>query len=360
MIEKVYFGEMENGQPVYRYVLTNGNGLAASFLDLGATWYSMTAPDREGRMADVLLGSASVDGCLRNGGHLGETVGRNANRIGGASFELNGKTVSLEANDGANNLHSGTSYYGKRIWKAEILEETGKQDGDPAGKADRIAFSLESPDGDQGFSGNASIRVTFALTGDNELQIHYEAVCDQDTVMNLTNHAYFNLAGHQSGPVLGQQVFIDADRITAADAASIPTGELRPVQGTPMDFTVMKPIGRDIDAAYDQLQFAGGYDHNWVLNHAPGQYALAAKARDEESGREMEVWTDLPGIQFYTGNYLDFKLPGKEGKLYTAREGYCFETQYFPDAVHHPQFPSPILKKGEKYDSRTSYRFAAR
>ncbi len=348
MIEKKKFGELADGREVFRYILSNRSGVRASVLDLGAVWNSMEVPDRDGKMADVILGYDSVEAYMKNGGHLGEIVGRNANRIGKAQFTLGGKTFILEKNDGENNLHSGTSYYRDRIWKAETKEENGKSS---------VIFSLESPDGDQGYPGAASLCVTYTLTEDNGFEIHYEVVCDQDTVMNPTNHAYFNLAGHGSGSAMAQQVWIDADCMTAADAESIPTGEIRNILGTPMDFTQMKPIGRDIDMDYDQLKFGSGYDHNWVLKHEAGKLSLFAKAWDEKSGRLMEMYTDLPGVQFYTGNFLKSEIPGKDGVLYNPREGYCFETQFYPDAINKPEFPSPILRKGEKFDSTTVYRF---
>lgn len=348
MYKKVKFGELPDGQPVHQYTLVNRNGLSASFLDMGGIWTNMMAPDRNGEMADVVLGYDCVEAYQQNGGHLGEIVGRNANRIGQAKFTLNGKTYELTANDGRNNLHSGTDFYRNRIWKAEVAEKDGVSE---------LTFSLESPDGDQGYPGNARISVSYTLTDENELKIQYYMICDQDTVANMTNHAYFNLAGHKSGSAVAQRVWIDADTITAADSESIPTGEIRAVWGTPMDFTEMKPIGREIDEDYDQLKYGSGYDHNWVLNHEPGVLSLAAKAWDEASGRMMEVYTDLPGIQFYTGNYLESKVPAKEGVSYHTREGYCFETQYHPDSVNHPEFPSPILKEGKEYRTTTIYKF---
>ena len=349
MYEKVKFGELPNGQEVHEYTLINKNGLSASFLDLGGIWVSMMAPDKTGAMADVVLGYDTVEAYLGNGGHLGEIVGRNANRIGKAQFTLNGTLCRLTANDGPNNLHSGTDYYRNRVWDAAIRET---DDG-----VSELCLSLQSPDGDQGYPGNARISVSYTLTDENELKIQYYMICDQDTVANMTNHAYFNMAGHQSGSAMGQEVWIDADAVTAADAESIPTGEIRPVKGTPMDFTQMKPIGRDIDADYDQLRYGGGYDHNWVLNHEPGTFSLCAKACDTASARAMEVYTDLPGVQFYTGNFLEARLPGKDGILYHKREGYCFETQYHPDSVNRLEFPSPFLKEGNEYRTTTVYKF---
>lgn len=348
MYKKEHFGVTPDGEQVDRYTLTNKNGVSASFLSLGGIWNSMITPDKRGAMADVVLGYDSVEACLKNGGHLGEIVGRNANRIGGAKFTLNGKEYQLCANNGPNNLHSGPDFYRNRIWKTE-LSETGTET--------TITFSLESPDGDQGYPGNAKISVSYTLTYDDALKIQYHLICDADTIANMTNHSYFNLAGHNSGEVLSQMVWIDADRYTPMDEVSIPIGELAPVKGTPMDFTVMKMIGRDIDEDFEQLKFGSGYDHNWVLNHKPGELSLCARAYDESSGREMEVFTDLPGVQFYTGNYLESIIPGKAHTSYRARQGYCFETQFYPNAVNMPEVPSPILKAGQEYNSTTIYKF---
>lgn len=343
---KTSFGTMENGAEVFRYTLSNENGVSASFTDLGGIWLTMVVPDRDGHLDDVVLGYDTVEKCTGLGGHLGEIVGRNANRIGGAEFTLNGTTYMLEQNSGKNNLHSGPDYYRNRIWDTEV-EETGL--------GTKITFSLFSPDGDQGYPGNANIAVSYTLTPDNSLKLDYHMVADADTVANFTNHSYFNLAGHQSGTAMAQQVWIDADTFTVADETSIPTGELAPVEGTPMDFTTMKAIEQDINADYEPLIFAGGYDHNWVLNHPEGELALSAKAYDEKSGRIMEVYTDLPGVQFYTAN--SFSGAGKDNTQYVPRCGYCFETQYFPDAINKPGFPSPVLKAGEEYQTTTIYKF---
>ncbi len=346
MVKQTFFGKMDDGREVSRYTLTNKNGVSASFLDLGAIWSTMLVPDRDGKLADVLLGHETVADCLTSDGHLGEAVGRNANRIGGAGFTLNGIEYKLTANDGPNNLHSGLDFYRNRIWMAEYKADVNT-----------VSFLLESPDKDQGYPGNAWIRVTYTLTDDDEVRIHYEATCDQDTIFNMTNHAYFNLAGHDSGSALSQLVYIESDAITAVDSVLIPTGEIRKVMGTPMDFSDFKPIGRDIEADYDQLKLGGGYDHNWILNHDAGAFSLSAAAIDEKSGRKMEVYTDLPGVQFYTGNFLDGNVSGKGGVKYGKRHGYCFETQYYPNAVNMPGFASPVVKKGDKYDTITSYKF---
>ena len=321
--KKEAFGTLENGAAVSKYTLTNENGVSAAFTDLGGIWLEMKVPDRNGKLADVLLGYDSVEDILTKSGHLGEIVGRNANRIGGAAFTLNGITYALVINSGSkNNLHSGPDFYRSRLWDADVEA------------------------------------VSYTLTPDNSLRLDYLMVSDADTIANFTNHAYFNLAGHDAGSVLTQKVWIDADTYTIPDAESIPTGVLEPVKGTPMDFTELKTIGDEIDADYEPLKNAGGYDHNWVLNHAPGELALSARAVDEASGRTMDVYTDLPGVQFYTANGLKGQI-GKGGVLYDPRYGYCFETQYFPDAVNKPQFASPIVKAGEEYKTTTIYHFDA-
>ena len=345
---KVKFGELPDGRQVDLYTLTNAQGISASFTDLGGVWVSMMVPGRDGTMEDVVLGYDTVEKYLQNPPHLGAPIGRNANRIGGAKFTLNGVTYELAVNNGPNNLHSGPDLYHERLWETEV---------DECSLGTRISFSLMSPDGDQGYPGNAEITVSYTLADDNSLIIDYHMVSDQDTVANFTNHAYFNLAGHGAGEILQQEVWIDADTFTIADADLIPTGELTPVEGTPMDFRVMKAIGRDIGADYEPLVTAGGYDHNWVLNHPAEEVSLAARAKDPASGRVMEVYTDLPGMQFYTANFLKPEIEGKEHAVYDKRGAYCFETQYYPDAINKPEFPSPVLMAGEEYKTRTIYHF---
>ncbi len=345
---KETFSTLENGAVITKYILTNEHGLKAAFTDLGGIWLEMWVPDKHGTLTDVVLGYDEPEKYLHQDAHFGEIVGRNANRIGSATCTIDGITYALVINDnGVNNLHSGPDFLRNRIWDAEVSEtENGT----------KITFSLFSPDGDQNYPGNADIRVSYTLTNADEIRIDYHMTCDEDTIANFTNHAYFNLAGQASGSAMHQKVWIDADQFTIADQYSIPTGELVPVKGTPMDFTTLKSIDQDIEADYEPLKFAGGYDHNWVLNHKEGELALCAKAVDEASGRVMEVCTDLPGIQFYTGNFLS-PMEGKEKAVYDKRQGYCFETQYFPDAVNKPQFASPILKGGDIYSTTTIYKF---
>lgn len=345
---KKEFGTMPDGRTAYLYTLENENGTIAQFTDLGAIWVSMQVRDKKGTLDDVVLGYDTFENYRLNPPHIGATVGRNANRIANGTFEINGVTYPLAINNGPNNLHSGPDYYDRRLWDAEASEGTN---------GTQVSFSLSSPDGDQGFPGNAEITVTYTLTPDDSVMIHYHMVCDQDTLANFTNHSYFNLAGQASGDAMNQMAWINADTFTPNDEFSIPTGEIRPVAGTPMDFTTMKTIGKDINENYDQLVLGNGYDHNWVVNGWDGEVNLIAKAYDPVTGRAMDVYTDLPGVQFYTANFLTDELPGKHGAVYGKRTAYCFETNYYPDAIHKPQFPSPVLKAGEEYDTTTIYHF---
>lgn len=343
------FGRLPNGQEITEYVLTNSRGVTASFLDLGGIWRQMLVPDRDGKLEDVVLGYDTVEAYLADTYNFGALVGRNANRIGGAWLELGGVRYSLAVNSGvADNLHSGPDLYGWRKWQAQPVKVEGQ---------DALQLSLFSPDGDQGYPGNARIQVTYLLTEDDGVEIRYHMETDADTICNLTNHSYFNLDGHDAPGAMEHQVWINAKRFLPTDEYSIPTGELAPVAGTPMDFTQSKPISRDLEADYDQLTMAHGYDHNWVLDHPLGELALSAEVYAPKTGRKMEVWTTLPGVQFYTGNYMSEGTPGKDGAQYGHRGGYCFETQYYPDAIHHPEQPSPILRAGCGADSRTVYRF---
>ena len=347
--KKELWGNMPDGREVYRYTLVNRNGVSASFTNLGAVWVTMNVPDQNGKETDVVLGYDSVSDYLLNPPHFGAPIGRNANRIAGAKYTLNGKEYKLEANNSTNNLHSGPDLYHTRLWDSEAEEsELGTS----------VSFSLFSPDGDQGFPGNANITITYTLTPDNSLELSYHMICDEDTVANFTNHSYFNLDGQDGGYALKQRVWIDADTYTRSDEISIPTGEYTPVKGTPMDFTTMKPIEQDMDQPYEALVLGNGYDHNWVLNHPKKEMSLCAAAESDRTGIKMEVYTDLPGMQFYTANFLNGDMAGKGGAVYDRRFCYCFETQYYPNAVNMPQFPSPVLKAGEEYHTKTIYKFS--
>lgn len=347
--KKELWGNMPDGREVYLYTLVNRNGVSASFTNLGAVWVNMNVPDRDGAVVDVVLGFDSAEEYLLNPPHFGAPIGRNANRIAGAKFSINGKEYKLEPNNGPNNLHSGPDLYQSRLWDSEAEEND---------LGTSVSFSLFSSDGDQGFPGNANITITYTLTPDNSLDISYYMICDADTVANFTNHSYFNLDGLNGADAMKQRVWIDADTYTRADEGSIPTGEFIPVKGTPMDFTVMKPIEQDINENYEALIFGGGYDHNWVLNHPQGEVSLCAASESDKTGIRMEVYTDLPGIQFYTANFLKNGMTGKGGAVYEKRCCYCFETQYYPDSVNKPEFQSPVLKAGEEYKTTTIYKFS--
>lgn len=337
------FGETKSGNMARLFTIRNSRGMEVTVSDLGAVLVSVLVPDKNGDPCDVVLGCDNPAGYEKADPFLGAVVGRNANRIKNASFTLNGKRYELCKNDGNNNLHSGMDFFIQRMWEVKRSEDMS------------ITFALHSPEGDQGYPGSAEIEVTYTLTEENEVKIDYEAVPSEDTVLNMTNHSYFNLNGHASGNVLEQEVWIDADAYTRADAESIPTGELTDVTGTPMDFRKKKAIGRDIEQDYEALNFGKGYDHNYVLNNH-GTYAKVAEMSAKESGITMEVYTDLPGMQLYTGNFLSDEC-GKGGAVYRMRQAACFETQYFPDAVNQESFKGPVCKGGCTYRTTTAYKF---
>lgn len=344
------FGKTKDGKTVKSYTLTNKNGVSAEFLDYGAVLVSLFTPDRNGHMEDIVLGYDSVAGYENTTTYIGAFVGRNCNRLADGRFVIDEKEWFLEKNDnGKNNLHSGAVGYNNVMYEAETTEEDGEY---------MVEFSRLSPDGEQGFPGNLDVTVAYTLTDENELIIEYLAVPDRDTIVNLTNHSYFNLAGHKSGDVLKQKLYLYADSFTPADANMIPTGEIRLVEGTPMDFREGKPLGQDINKDYEPLLLAGGYDHNYVLGEvAEDAVELAAKAVDEASGRCMEVYTNRPGMQLYTGNFLKQEKGGKEGMTYEKHAGFCLETQAYPDTPNKPAFPATVVRAGEKFDSTTVYRF---
>ncbi len=346
-VSKKLFGKTKNGEEVTIYTLKNDKGMTATFLDYGAVLVNLLVPDANGKFDDVVLGYDTVAEYEINGPGFGSFIGRHANRIGDAKFTLNGKTYELEKNDGKNNLHSGSVGYNKFMYEAETFEEEDSVS---------VEFSRLSPDMEQGFPGNLDISVTYTLTNDNELVIEYLAVSDQDTIVNLTNHTYFNLAGHKSGTILNHLVQIDADQFTPTTDDLIPTGEFADVTGTPMDFRKLKPIGQDINAEYKPLIQAGGYDHNYVLNINENEVTKVAELVEEKSGRKMTVYTDKPGLQLYTANFLTNEK-GKDGVVYQKNDGVCFETQYYPNSCNIEAFPSSVLKAGEEYDFVTIYKF---
>ncbi len=343
-IRKELFGKTESGKEIYRYWLENENGMKAGIINYGAILVNLIVPDEKGNKDDVVLGYDTLEPYFTNGCFFGAVIGPNANRIGKASFMLEGKKCQLHVNDGANNLHSHEALgYHKRVWDVS--------EGD-----NEIILSLEDKDGCMGFPGNKKIQVIYSVSKDNELILKYEAESDQATIINLTNHTYFNLAGHNKGKIYDHELELKASAYTPADAGSIPTGEIAKVADTPFDFTRKTRIGERIDTDNGQLKMAGGYDHNWAIDGADGTIKEFATVSDPVSGRKMKAYTDLPGVQFYAGNFIT-KQAGKMGAIYEERSGLCLETQYFPDAPNKPDFPSSFLKPGEKYKSTTIYKF---
>lgn len=352
-IMKKSFGVTSNGEEASLYELTNQNGMKVVVTDFGANIVKIIVPDCNGVMDDIALGFETIQGYELNEPGLGAFIGRNANRIKDAKFEINGKTYQLQVNDGpegaeVNNLHSGTPMYNKVMYEVETFEDEN---------GSSIELSRLSPDMEQGFPGNLNVSVTYTLTDENELLIEYFGVSDQDTVVNLTNHSYFNLAGHNSGSILNHEVMICANEFTPTDDLLIPTGELASVEGTPMDFRTMKPIGRDINADYYPLKQGKGYDHNYVLDKQTDDVELCAKLYEPTSKRYMEVYTDLPALQFYTANNLKEPADGKSGAVYHKQAGVCFETQFCPNACNEKKFQSSVLRKGEEYSYVTIYKF---
>lgn len=343
------FGNTAAGEPVELYTLTNANGLEARIMTYGGTVVSLKVPDRNGKLGDVVLGYETLDGYLKNNPYFGSIVGRYGNRIGKGSFTLNGKKYDLPKNNGENTLHGGIKGFDKVVWKA-------KQVSSRLGPG--LSLTYLSKDGEEGFPGNLSVTVVYTLTNAGELKIDYSATTDKATVVNLTHHSYFNLAGE--GDILKHELLIKASRFTPVDANLIPTGELRRVTGTPLDFSKLTAIGARIDQQYEQLILGKGYDHNWVLDNNTGRLALAARAYEPGSGRVMEVLTTEPGMQFYTGNFLDGSITGKYGQVYKQRYGFCLETQHFPDSPNKPAFPSTVLRPGQRYRTTTVYKFSTK
>jgi len=344
-VTKQPFGKTPEGTPVDVYTLKNG-ALEARIITYGGIVISLKVPDKSGKSADVVLGYDSLDGYLAKGPYFGAIIGRYGNRIAGGKFTLDGKTYSIPPNDGPNALHGGPRGFDKVVWKAKQI---------PHG----IELSHVSPDGDQGFPGTLSAVVRYTLSG-KDLKIEYSATTDKNTALNLTNHSYFNLAGQGNGDILKHQVKLNAGRFTPVNDVLIPIGELATVEGTPFDFRKSTAVGARINDDNEQLRRGKGYDHNWVLDSGAGKLAEAAEVYEPTTGRVMQVWTDQPGVQFYTGNFLDGTITGKDGKVYRQRSALCLETQHFPDSPNHPNFPSTELTPGQKYHSVTIYRFSSR
>jgi len=348
-VQQKEFGTHE-GRPVNLYTLKNAHGVEIQAMNYGGIILSIRVPDRKGEFADIVLGHDKLEGYVPNKPYLGAIVGRYANRIANGTFTVEGKTYTLPKNDGPNTLHGGTTRtFDKVVWDAEPLK--GKNG---------VTFSYLSKDGEEGFPGNLKMKVTYTLTDNNELVIDYEATTDKATPINVSQHSYFNLKGEGNGDILDHEVMINADRFTPVDKNLIPTGELRPVKDTPMDFTTATKVGTRIDDNYEQLQLGHGYDHNFVINRKGPGMVLAARVSEPTTGRVLEVSTTQPGVQFYTGNFLDGSVTGKEGHVYKRRYGLCLETQHFPDSPNHPKFPSTILKPGETFHQKTVFKFSAK
>lgn len=337
-MEKKSFGKLPSGEKTTLYTISDGK-VTAQVTDYGANLVRLWVPDKNGELADVVLGYKDAKGYAEDTIFLGATVGRNSNRIKGSAIVLGNTTFALTPNEGVNNLHSGPDFFSKRMWAVEKYTESS------------LTLRLDSPNGDQGFPGNASIWVTYAVEN-AALKITYDAVSDRDTVFNLTNHSYFNMAGHEKQALaLGQELILPARVYTVADSEGIPTGEMRSVEGTPLDFRMPKAIGRDVDQDYEALKLQGGYDHNFEVYTAP-----CAILTDPVSGRSMAISTDCPGVQFYDGHFINGQK-GKDGVVYGKNSGVCLETQFYPDAIHNPQWKQPVTKAGGKYHSETIYKF---
>ena len=348
-VTKETFGKTAEGESVDLYTLRNAHGVEAKITNYGGIVTSLKVPDRSGKFDDIVLGFNDLDSYLKGHPYFGAIIGRYGNRIAKGRFTLNGVEYKLAVNNGENHLHGGIKAFDKVVW-------TGKESKTAAGPA--VTLTYLSKDGEEGYPGNLNVTVVYTLTNHDELRIDYSATTDKDTVTNLTHHSYFNLAGEGNGDILNHRVMINATRFVPTDAGSIPTGELRNVAGTPFDFRKLTAIGARINQDEEQLKLGNGYDHTWIINGRPGALRLAAQAFEPRSGRRMQVWTTEPGMQFYTGNFLDGTLTGKSGKIYQRRYGFCFETQHYPDSPNHPAFPTTTLKKGATYRSTTIYRFS--
>ncbi len=349
-IRKSPYGTLDDGTQVALYSLVNHQGMTVRITPYGGVVTALKVPDGEGRMGDVVLGFDRLRDYVERNPFFGCLVGRYANRIAQGRFALEGVEYQLARNDGPNALHGGLRGFDKQVWQAWARE----------GPADEpmLELSLLSPDGEEGYPGTLSVRAAYTVTSDNGLRIDYQATTDKTTILNLTNHSYFNLSAGRQKTVLDHELMINADAFTPVDEILVPTGQIQPVAGTPLDFRQPTPIGARIDADDEQLQIAGGYDHNWVINGEAGRLRLAARVHEPESGRVMEVFTTEPGVQVYTGNMLPKELPGKGEHTYGLRGGFCLETQHFPDSPNQPAFPSTRLEPGQTFRSSTLYRFS--
>lgn len=353
-ITKQDFGSTPDGTPVEIYTLQNGRGAEAHIMTYGGIVQKLVMPDKNGKLADIVLGFDSLDGYTKDSyvsacPYFGALIGRYGNRIGGATFTLEGQTYTLAKNNHGNSLHGGLKGFDKVVWTARPS---------PTDHGPSLILTYVSKDGEEGFPGNLLVTATYTLTGDNALKLEYSATTDKPTVVNLTHHSYFNLAGQGNGDILGHLVWINSDKTTPVDSGLITTGTFANVAGTPFDFRKPTAIGAHINDSDPVLQYGPGYDHNWVINQsAPGVLTLDAKVSEPTTGRTMEVWSDQPGLQFYAGNFLDGTLTGKEGKVYQRRYAFCMEPQHYPDSPNKPNFPSVELKPGETYHATIIYKF---
>ena len=352
-IQKKPFGKLPDGRAADLYILTNASGASVEITNYGGILRAVNVPDRNGTLGNVVLGYSDVSGYVPLVGHLGALIGRVGNRIAGGKCILNGQELTLARNEGGiTHLHGGNEGFDSKFWDATPLEGICE---------DSLILKYTSPDGEEGYPGNLRVMVTYTFTDDNELAIHYEAVSDRDTLCNLTNHAYFNLAGEGAGPVTDHTIEIAADTFTVVDELSIPTGEIRSVAGTPLDLRTPIRLAdglRQIDSC-EQMRFGNGYDHNFNINDPDADLRCAAEVTEPTTGRILQVFTDMPAVQLYTGNGLQGVHPGSCGRVYGKREGFCLETQYAPDSIHHPNFPDSVLRAGEKYDFITVFAFDA-
>jgi aldose 1-epimerase len=351
MIEKHMFGTLADGQEAFLYTLVNKSGMQATITNYGAAVTSLLVPDRTGKLEDVVLGYDSLIGYVKDKAYFGAIVGRYGNRIAKGRFRLDGKQYQLTINDGENHLHGGAHGFNKALWRAEPMQTDSTQS---------LKLTYTSPDGEDGYPGNVTVQVVYTLNDNNELVIDYTGTTDRPTILNPTHHSYFNLSGSFTKTILDDRLMINADYFTPVDKELIPIGELAKVDNTPMDFRRPTAVGARINDSFEQLRFGKGYDHNWVINNYDGAVREAATLFDSASGRFMEVWTDQPGLQFYSGNFLDGTIKGKKNTVYNHRTGLCLEAQHFPDSPNKPDFPSVVLRPGMTYKQETIYKFGVK
>ena len=349
-IKRQHFGTLADGTEISLYTLVNDTGMRTTITNYGGIVVSLTAPDRDGNFADVVLGFDTLQEYVEHSPFFGAIVGRYGNRIANGKFVLNGVEVVLAQNDGQNHLHGGLRGFDKRVWDSRAVETA---------EGPALELTYTSPDGEEGYPGTLSVKVVYTLTNDNALKIGYTATTDKPTVVNLTNHSYFNLSAGAADTILEHEMTINVDTFTPVDGTLIPTGKIRAVDGSPLDFRTAMPIGARINADDAQLRFGGGYDHNWIVNGEPGALRLAARVYEPASGRVMTVTTTEPAVQFYAGNMMPPSLRGKGGREYGRRGGLCLETQHYPDSPNKPEFPSTVLEPGQTYQSMTVYTFSA-